>query len=194
MITVLEQNYRLPDQRKEFRPFLFATGIQNHSYSLPLERRTTDFGADASFYRVNNKLKEHYGITLPESGIRSITLKHAENIRTIQDSELGTVEGLPKKCIISETDGSMIPIVKTGDKVPGDKRKKKTLFYREARLSLAHETGTIAPTFSATLGNVTQAGHHLAHCVKRVGVNDIPLANENTLLIKGINEKAVVFL
>jgi hypothetical protein len=172
MITVLEQNYRLPDQRKEFRPFVFATGIHNHSYSLPLERRTADFGADSSFCRVNNKLKEHYGITLSESSIRLITLKHAENIRSVQESELGTIEGLPKKCIISETDGSMIPIVKTGDNAPGDKRKKKALFYREARLSLAHETGTVAPVFSATLGNVIQAGHHLAHCVKRVGIND----------------------
>ena len=173
MISVIEQTYRLSQKRREFRPFLLAAGVQNHSYSVPLERRITDFGADASFCTVNNKLREHYGISLSESAIRSITLKHAENIRNTQESELGCVKGSPKKCIISETDGSMIPIVKTGDdKVPGDKRKKKSLFYREARLSLAHEPGTIDPVFSATLGDVTQAGHHLAHCVKRVGVND----------------------
>ena len=140
---------------------------------MPLERRITDFGADVSFCTVNNKLREHYGISLSESAIRSITLKHAEKIKNIQESELGTIKGSPKKCIISETDGSMIPIVKTGDdKVPGDKRKKKSLFYREVRLSLAHETGAIAPIFSATLGDVIQAGDHLAHCVKRVGAND----------------------
>lgn len=101
-------------------------------------------------------------------------MKHAEKIRLVQESELGTVEGIPKKCILSETDGSMIPIVKTGDDeaLGEDKRKKKALFYREARLSLAHEVGTVTPIFSATLGSVTQAGNHLAHCVKRVGAND----------------------
>lgn len=63
------------------RPFSLSAGLQSRSYSLPLQRRITDFGADASFSRASEKLKEHYGITIPVSSIQSITEGHAENIK-----------------------------------------------------------------------------------------------------------------
>jgi len=168
----LEQIYCLQG-RKRFRPFVFAANVTNRSYSTPLQRRIADFGADEPFAKVNKKLKEHYGITVPLSAARTTTLKHAENIKKIQDVELGTLKGDAKQCVISETDGSMIPIVATGNsKMPGDKRKQKSLFYKEARLSLSHAKGSVTPVFSATMGDVKQAGLHLAHCVHRVGIND----------------------
>lgn len=129
-----------------------------------------------AFKQVNKKLKEHYGIMVPENGIRTTTLHHASQIKTLQDERLGKVESSSAKdCVISETDGSMIPIVKTKDILANektDRRKGKSLFYREARLTLAHEKGVVTPVFSATLGGVNEAGQHVLHCVKTVGTNE----------------------
>jgi len=58
------------------------------------------------------------------------------------------------------------------DVAQSDKRKKKTLHYREARLTLAHEKGSTTPVFSATFKDVETTGSHIAHCIYRVGVND----------------------
>ena len=140
-----------------------------------LQRKITDFGSDTAFGRVNEKLKEHYGITVPENGIRTTTLHHASQVKTLQDNQLGKIESPAKACVISETDGSMVPIVKTRDVIENekiDRRKGKSLIYREARLTLAHEKGSVTPVFSATFGDVKETGEHVLHCVKAVGVNE----------------------
>jgi hypothetical protein len=103
-----------------------------------------------AFAQVNKKLQEHYGITVPENGIRANTLRHAQLIKKWQDMRLGTLHGTAKEWIISETDGSMIPIVKTKaikDSVQSDRRKGKELMYREARLTMAHEKNSVTPIF-----------------------------------------------
>ena len=153
---------------------MLVAQISPRGYSSLLQRKITDFGADAAFGRVNEKLREHYGITVPENGIRKITLHHANAIKIVRDQQLGKVESSAKICVISETDGSMIPVVKTKELVENeqtDRRKGKSLFYREARLTLAHEKGSITPIFSATLGDSREAGAHVLHCVKAVGIN-----------------------
>lgn len=157
------------------RPFLLFAEVDPRGYSVPLQRRITDFGADAAFGRVNHKLKEHYGITVPENGIREITLHHAKQLKILQDERLGKLESPAKSCVVSETDGSMIPIVRTREKMKKekiDRRKGKTLMYRETKLTLAHEKGSVTPIFSATLGDAKEAGAHVLHCVKAVGTNE----------------------
>ena len=139
-----------------------------------LQRKITDFGADTPFKKVNEKLKEHYGITVPENSPRAITLCHAGHIKKCQESVLGKIESAGVDCIISETDGSMVPIVQTVKAVENekvDRRKGKVLIYREAKLTLAHEKGSVTPTFSATFGDAKKAGEHMLHCVKTVGAN-----------------------
>jgi hypothetical protein len=157
------------------RPFLLSSQVSPRGYSIPLQRRITDFGADMAFRQVNKKLQEHYGITVPENGISTTTLHHAKEIKNLQEARLGKIEAPAKACVISEIDGSMIPIVKPKDVVANekmDRRKGKELFYREARLTLAHEKGPVTPIFSATLGNTNEAGKHVLHCVKAVGKNE----------------------
>lgn len=135
----------------------------------------TDFGSDIAFGQVNKKLQEHYGVTVPGNGIRRTTFHHAKQIKSLQDKLLGKQTSPAKACIISETDGSMVPIVKPREAVNGqktDRRKGKVLVYREARLTLAHEKDSVTPIFSATLGDVKTAGRHLLHCVKSVGTDD----------------------
>ena len=172
-IETEEQLYFLPKEKKIFRPFLFSSRLENRSYSLPLQRRITDFGSDVSFKEVNKKLQEHYGIEVPESSIRVITLQHGDKMKKLRDEELGFKEKeISTSYIISETDGSMIPIVEPSkDENVTDKRKNKKLFYREARLTMARPIGMIKGFFSAILGNVEESGKHILYCVKKIGFN-----------------------
>ena len=147
---------------------MIHAGVAHRGYSKPLRRRIVDFGSDVAFGQVNKKLREHYGIEAPVSSIRKITLEHAGLIKARQDKELCKCSQAEKASIISETDGSMIPIVKPGK--DGDKRKQKKTIYREGRLTLAHEKGSKSPVFSATLGDVKETGKHMLHCVQRVGL------------------------
>lgn len=155
------------------RPFTLSAQVSHRGYSLPLQRRVTDFGADIAFGQVNKKLREHYNIELPTSSIRKITMTHAQKIKQIQNEQLGQGTNKATHCVISETDGSMIPIVKIAevDDQVVDRRKQKTVFYREARLTLAHEAGSKALVFSGTLGDVKETGTHISHCVKKVGAD-----------------------
>lgn len=63
------------------RPFCLAAGVKKRAYSFLLQRRITDFGADLSFSRASEKLKEHYGISIPISSIRKITERHGKNVK-----------------------------------------------------------------------------------------------------------------
>ena len=99
------------------RPFCEPAGVSCRGYSLPLQRAVTDFGADISFGRIPEKLKEHYGITIPISSAQKITERHAEIIFESQEikTELSEQEGV--EMLIAEMDGSMVPIVEVGNNI-----------------------------------------------------------------------------
>ena len=88
------------------------------------------------------KLQEHYGFEIGESTIQRIALGHAKNI--FEASRVIPV--FPEtpgkhKDIIAQTDGGMVPIVEP-DARQKDKRKGKTLSWREAKISLANAKGS----------------------------------------------------
>jgi hypothetical protein len=58
------------------------------------------------------------------------------------------------KCLIGEMDGSMIPIVFLEQNENTDKRKWRKICWKEARLSVAKEKGSITKIFLATLGSI----------------------------------------
>jgi hypothetical protein len=123
------------------------------------------------------KLKEHYGISVPTSSARVITQRHAHEIQRQEEAQpLTDYKATPQPIILAETDGSMIPMVKTKPKPEGvekyDARKNKEYFWREGRLSLAHSIGSATPVFAGTLGSVEEVGKQIHHCVKVVGCND----------------------
>ena len=155
------------------RPFCRSAGVRCRSYSQPLQRRMTDFGADAAFGQVPAKLTEHYGIEVPVSAIRSITEEHASQIHA-QEQLQTTLPAHGVAWVIAETDGSMIPLVDTAAPAPEaggrDRRKTRQVRWKEARLSLAHAQGAVTPTFAATLGEPDAVGDHLLTCAIRVGL------------------------
>jgi Uncharacterised protein family (UPF0236) len=115
-------------------------------------------------------LKEHYGITIPNSAARDITECHAQKISRMSEAKSECPEA---DVVIAECDGSMIPIVETFVvENCGDRRKHKTLLWKEGRLSLAHAKGSVTPVFSATLESVEIAGQQLLSCVNRAGATE----------------------
>lgn len=120
-IEIQEQTYYQPKGGSLLRPFLLFSHIRPRGYSRVLQRAVTDFGSDVAFGQVNKKLQEHYAITVPENGVRTITLNHAKQIKALHDKQLGKQTSPAKACVISETDGSMVPIVKPRNLVEGEK-------------------------------------------------------------------------
>ena len=121
---------------------------------MPLQRVLTDFGADDSFAAAVYKAREHYGIEIPISGARQQTLVHARAI--------GAVEHEPPQqavqTLITETDGSMLPIMTPAADPEVDHRKGKQLAWREARLCLARSKDAVDCVYGATFGTPKVVG------------------------------------
>ncbi len=132
-------------------------------YSRPLQRAIADFGADVPFARVGEKLKEHYGITVCASAAATVTYRHAQKLTPEDIQPQALVK--PASVLIAEADGSMIPIVECGgtDAADGeaDKRKRRRVFWKEARLSLVRRPAEITPTFAVTLGDAQACGQQI---------------------------------
>jgi hypothetical protein len=154
------------------RPFVESAQVRCRGYSGPLQRAITDFGADTAFGQVAAKLAEHYGITLPPGTAAVITEHHARALREADTLPLSGTRVAPLT-LIAETDGSMIPMVETGKPADptADKRKHRTLFWKEARLCLVRRPDELEPTFAVTLGDASVAGTALKRLALAAGLN-----------------------
>lgn len=151
-----------------------AAEVKCRGYSQPLQRVLVDFGAEKSFARAVKSVREHYGIEIPASTIRVQTEFHGAAMAAASEpllTEFGPEAGVP--LLISETDGSMIPIVTTGVDADGkrvtDGRKARSLSWQEARLCLAREPGQVGARYGACLGDAEQAGAVWLDCALRAG-------------------------
>jgi hypothetical protein len=128
--------------------------VRPRGYSLPLQRALSDFGAEESFGRAVQRLWEHYGITVPVSGVRQQTLAHAQACGALRPEP----PQRPAQRLITEMDGTMLPVVTTV-KGPGlDGRKGKHLDWREVRHCFARVPEAVSGRYGATLGSVEVAG------------------------------------
>ena len=116
------------------------------------------------------KLLEHYGIALAQSAALTITEQHAHALTEAQMMPLArpTTAALT---LVAQTDGSMIPVIQTGSEAQGDRRKTRTLKWREARLALVRREGEIEPVFAVTLGDPAATGHLLNQLALASGFN-----------------------
>lgn len=138
----------------QVRPFCAQAQISARAYSLPLQRALTDFGADHSFVEASEQMREHYGIELPTSSVRVRTLAHAKGSGAVAHA----APRRPVPTLVTEMDGTMLPIVKTHTGSGLDGRKGKELFWREARLCLARPLEAVDGIYGATFGTVQLAG------------------------------------
>ena len=164
-----EQRYRLGREGAELRPFAVAVGVECRGYSLPLQRVLVDFGAEESFGRAVERVREHYGIEVPASAVRRETERHGARLQQQQETQRETTLG-PEAgvaVLVTEMDGSLLPVVETGTQ--GDKRKQRRLHWVEARLCLAREPARVGARYGACLGSVEAAGAVWLDCAIRAG-------------------------
>jgi hypothetical protein len=171
----MEQTFTQGRGGKLLRPFSTTAGVYCRSYSLPLQRAITDFGADVPFGRIREKLREHHGISVPISSAQAITQNHAECVHQTQllHTEIPTETGVEQ--LIVEMDGTLIPIVEAPDAVdedgnPVDRRTTRQTRFKEARLALARSNQEFLPKFGATFGTPDDAGDCLLDCAIAAGM------------------------
>jgi Uncharacterised protein family (UPF0236) len=170
-ITLVETIFTRGRGGPELRRFATAAEVACRGYSLGLQRALTDFGADEPFATAAAKVREHYGITVPVSAVRTVTEAHGTAMRAAQPqgSPWPTTPGVP--CLIVEMDGSMVPRVDTASPGPGvDRRKTRRLSWTEARLCLVRAPGSVTPRVGGTMGSATAAGDQLWECAVAAGV------------------------
>lgn len=161
---------------KLYRPFSYTAEVKNRSYSIPLQRIITDFGADVSFQKVPKKIREHYGISVPVTSSQKIIEGHAKSIKDRENLHRDIPDKAGEEWLICETDGTMIPIVDTFERneegKPIDKRKTRSVRWKEGRLSLAHTKGQVDLVLGGTLGSADMAGDQLFDCAVRAGFGE----------------------
>lgn len=171
----MEQTFTQGKGGRVLRPFSTTAQVYCRSYSLPLQRAITDFGADVPFGRIREKLREHHGIEVPISSAQAITQNHAACVHQTQllHTEVPTETGVEQ--LIVEMDGTLIPIVEAPDAVDEDgnlvdRRTTRQIRFKEARLALARSREESQPKFSATFGTPDDAGEQLLDCAVAAGM------------------------
>ncbi len=148
----------------------------------------TDFGAEKSFQRASEQLKEHYGVELDRSSVREVVRKQAERAAGFVDREdraaidgYGNQQSFPpgKPWLIVESDGAM---VRTGELAPDSeggvspvrrrpKRSRRTQ-WREVRLSVVETPGDGERQYAAALGSPQGVGEQMFALALRSGYGE----------------------
>lgn len=168
-----EHQLRLGRRGVLVRPFCQRAQVHTRGYSTLLQRVLTDFGAETAFGQIPARVREHYGVDLPASRARQVTLQHAHRAGALAAAAPDPVAAT----VITECDGSMIPLVENepppasvADPSPPDRRRHKTLGWKEVRLCAALGVGRVQARYAATLGSVLEAGLAWEQVAQRAGL------------------------
>lgn len=161
-----EEVLRVGRRGVRVRPFCEKAQVRPEGYSRALQRALTDFGAEESFERAAARVKEHYGIEVASSAVRRITYQHARKIQAVEPAK----RAHSAKTLITQIDGSMIPLVKSGQ--TGDRRKGKSLLWSEARLCCARAEDQVRRVYGATLGTLESVSLLWAQTARCGGLNE----------------------
>lgn len=151
-------------------PFEQGVQVQCRGYSRRLQRIMVDFGADDSFERAVEQVREHYGIEVSAGAVREKTLQHAQ---TIQKQSVAQPpidhNGVGVATLISQSDGTLVPVVaiRSG---PGDGRKRRQVSWQEAIATLAYPKGSTTPVYAATLEGRDEAGFLMKQVALEAGL------------------------
>jgi hypothetical protein len=127
--------------------------VRPRGRSRRLQRALVDFGAEESFAHAAQRVREHYGLDVSAEAVRQDTLQHGAQISALSVSP-------PQRAattLLTQLDGSLIPIV-VPPTAGADRRRGKTLLWREARLCLARPPESATAIYGATLGSVSVTG------------------------------------
>lgn len=141
--------------------------MKQRGYSKRLERALTDFGAEESFGRASQRVEEHYGIKVCSTAVRRSTYLHAKHIEAVAQQ----VQWPEAKALVTQMDGSLIPVVQRCKQAP-DARKAKTLLWREVRLCCARPLGRSQRMYGASLGSLESTSWMWMETARRAGLRD----------------------
>lgn len=119
-----------------------------------------------SFGTAAARFAEHYGWSISTSVLRHWTLHHARQSPSIKTVPLPP----PAQTLITGLDGSMIPIVCPAE--TGDRRKNKTLLWREVRVAFARRKEDVTARYGATLDGALGAGLMWHETARSAGLKD----------------------
>ena len=168
---------RCPQDHISHRPFQGLTGLKCRGKSLVLQRALTDFGAEKSFQRASEQLKEHYGVELHRSSVREVVAQQAGRAAVFVDRERREVlTGYERRgdfrpgepWLTVESDGCMIRTGELGPAPEGEvtpgrgrpKRRRRTQ-WREVRLSVVERPGNGERRYAAALGPPERVGEQM---------------------------------
>lgn len=150
------------------RVFAPRIGVTNRGRSRRLERVLTDFGAEHSFAKANERLAEHYGFSLNASAVREVTLRHAARAQArmegAYEQSFRTLPARGAEHVVAEADGTMICTLKSARRK--DKRPRE---WKEMRLVAARAQGRVESTYGATFGQVDAVGRRWGHSAREAG-------------------------
>ena len=135
--------------------------------SQNLRRRIVDFSSECSFQKTAEALKEHYNIEVSVYAIDHVTgliSKQAKKFNSISPRLVKEASTL-----ISEVDGSMIPIVETG--ASGDKRKTRQCLWKEIRVSTVRKPSETNCYYGVGIGEPFSIGCMMYQCCQFNGLS-----------------------
>ena len=166
-VEVQERIWCTPKSRY-VRVFAPAVGVSVFGKSRRLQRVLADFGAEHSFETSCKRVKEHYGVDINASAVRTATMRHARGAAQMLEGEYArSFRALPKEgadYVIAQADGTMICTVEAGPR-----KAKRPRCWQEMRLVAAEAHGSTTPVYGATFGNVEDTGRRWGHCARQAG-------------------------
>ena len=164
----MEETLRRSGRGKVRRPFARKSAAQARGSSKPLLRAIVDFGADSSFEKAARKLREHYGLEVPAGPVARECLRVA---RTLEQTPrmARTLAPDGPETIVAEADGTMIPLMETPRQAQGDRRKQRSVLWKEMRLFAAQAQGSARTHYAAGMDNAEQAGARWTQTVRAAG-------------------------
>jgi len=176
VICIVSQVMRGGRRGARLHPFRDFAKVSNRSSSLALQRRIVDFSAERSFQSTAIALKEHYRIEVPVYAIDKATAVIAKQSKHFNSQ---APEGIkPVDILISEVDGSMLPIVHFGEETTdgqvakrSDRRKHRQCHWKEIRVSTVRIPGSVDTWYGVALGEPLSVGCMMLECCKFKGMH-----------------------
>lgn len=166
-MSVRDQVWRTASQTY-LRPLAARLGVSARAKSRRLQRVLTDFGAEHSFAKAAQSVREHYGFTMGASAVRQATLAHAQRARQKLEKEYAQpfrmLPAAGQEHIIAQSDGTMICTVQSGPR-----QSKRLREWKEMRLVGAQAKESATAVYAATFGSVEQTGRRWGHCARQAG-------------------------
>jgi hypothetical protein len=86
-----------------------------------------DFGAEVSFAKAEERMREHHGLRVRAEEVRQETYQHARTM-----GQLEPAPRAPSAVVVAQIDGSMIPILQKA--APGaDKRRARQVGWQDSK-------------------------------------------------------------